>query len=331
MRQTLDPEDRRYDRAAVCLDVCAWMRSQGFVAAMGTPHFAHPCASMSMTLILDTYHDMRNHFLHKVLTTHRKTLPLSLVAVFVAITNRLGIPSKAVGFPGHVHAFVPLSPDATSSRSHNAPFYDALNEGIHIDVFNSDTSPLIDVISLLRLGQQDQLKPASTHDMVFRAGRNILTSAQLHQVALEACELDLSIYAVFCVFLIPTHVGSAPARGFIQQIMSIVSQHYPMDVKPILLSVVAPVLPSQSRSLLESMCAKLVEEDEEYHVPVTRKPVRYFSGLVYVHRIFEYVPVIANPCRSLMYPCSYVAVVLEGDDHCHASTSCLFLTTFFWV
>ena len=175
---------------------------------------------------------MRNHFLHKVLTTHRKTLPLSLVAVFVVITNRLGIPSKVVGFPGHVHAFVPLSLEASSSRIHISPYYDALNEGIHVDVFNSDTAPLIDIISLLRRGPQDQLKPASIHDMVFCAGRNILTSAQLHQVALEACELDLSIYAVFRIFLIPTHVGSAPAKGFIQQIMSMVSPHCIFECVP---------------------------------------------------------------------------------------------------
>lgn len=32
---------------------------------------------------LDTYHDLRNHYMHKVLSTHMKTLPLSLVAVFV--------------------------------------------------------------------------------------------------------------------------------------------------------------------------------------------------------------------------------------------------------
>ncbi|KAF8310618.1 Transglutaminase-like superfamily-domain-containing protein [Cantharellus anzutake] len=285
MRLILDPDDPIYDRVSVCLEVCHWMRGEGFVAAT------------------DTYHDMRNHFMHKVLTTHRKTLPLSLVAVFVAITNRLGIPSKAVGIPGHVHAFVPLSPDAPSVRYHISS-YDARNEGIHIDVFNSDSQPFIDVIRLLRVGQQENLKPASTHDMVFRAGRNILTSAQLHQAALEASDLDLSIYAVFCIFLIPSHVGIASAKGFIQQITSIVGQRYPLDVRPILQSVLAPVLAPPLRLLLENVCTKLVEDDEEYHVPTARKPVRYFSGLVYVHRIFD-----------------YIAVILEGDDHCHASTS----------
>jgi Transglutaminase-like superfamily len=147
MRQTLDPEDRRYDRVAICLDICGWMRSQGFVAAMGKSNIVHLCTSFSMTLVTsDTYHDMRNHFL---LTTHRKTLLLSLIGVFIAISNRLGIPSKAVGFPGHVHAFVPLSLEASSSRIHISPYYDALNKGIHVNVFNSNTAPLIDIISLL--------------------------------------------------------------------------------------------------------------------------------------------------------------------------------------
>jgi len=56
--------------------------------------------------------------------------------------------------------------------------------------------------------------------------------------------------------------------------------------------------------LLEKECARFAEDEAEPSQPVERRPVRYFSGLLFVHRIFD-----------------YVAVILKGDDHCHASNA----------
>jgi F-box protein 21 len=235
----------------------------------------------------DTYQDMRNHFIHKVLSSHRKSLPLSLVVVFVAICRRLGIPASPAGLPGHVHAFIPLH-EGLSYRSVWASYYDAVEQGIHIDVYNFPTQPLIDVAPLLRRGDRDQLKPSSTHDMVFRAGQSILTSARLLQIELHSWELDSSVYAAFCIFLLPHQVGIAPARGFIQQIMAIVSQHYPMDLTPILQRLIAPALGGTARHLLEKYCAGMLEDEESSAVVSDRRSVRYFTGLVFVHRIFEF-------------------------------------------
>jgi len=267
------------------------MRTEGFEPAIDTPDTP------------DTYHDMRNHFIHKVLSSHRKSLPLSLVVVFVAICRRLGIPASPVGLPGHVHAFVPLQ-EGLSYRSVWSSFYDAVEQGIHIDVYNFSTQPLIDVAPLLRRGDRDQLKPSSTYDMVFRAGENILTAARLLQIELHSWELDSSVYAAFCIFLLPHQVGIAPARGFIQRIMAIVDQHYPMDLTPILQRLIAPALGGTARNLLEKYCAGMLEDEESSALVSDRRSVRYFTGLVFVHRIFD-----------------YLAVVLDGDDHCHASNS----------
>lgn len=251
---------------------------------------------------------MRNHYIHKVLSTHRKTLPLSLVSIFVgpsntyltilavaklidypsALARRLGIPASAVGFPGHVHAFVPLDTEL-APRSPFASYYDAVQRGIHVDVYHHSTTPFINIMEKVRAGAdvQSQLKVSSTHDMVFRAGKNILTSAQLHQTEISSWELDLSVYAVFCVFLLEQQHSRTPARDFVSHIMAIVAQNYPLDIGPLLQQTLAPALSGHSREMLEKECAKLVMDEAEVPVPAERRPVRFFSGLVFVHRIFE--------------------------------------------
>jgi hypothetical protein len=196
------------------------------------------------------------------------------------------VPASPVGFPGHVHAFVPLTTEL-APRSPYASYYDAVQGGVHIDVYHSSTEPFIDVMQIVRNDQQEQLKLSSTHDMVFRAGKNILTSAQLHQTDISSWELDLSVYGVFCVFLLEQQHSRTPARDFVSHIIAIVSQNYPLDVGPILQRKLAPALSGHSKELLERECSKLVEDEADVPQPVERRPVRYFSGLLFVHRIFE--------------------------------------------
>lgn len=185
-----------------------------------------------------------------------------------------------------MHAFVPLL-NELAPRSPYASYYDALHGGVHIDVYHSARQPFIDVMQILRNDQQEQLKLSSTHDMVFRAGKNILTSAQLHQTEISSWELDLSVYGVFCVFLLEQQHSRTPSRDFVNHIIAIVSQNYPLDVGPILQRRLAPALSGHAKELLENECAKLIEEEAEPPHEVERNSVRYFSGLVFVHRIFE--------------------------------------------
>lgn len=287
MRYVLDSSDRQYDRVSIALEICAWMRLQGFGPAVGKGCvFSDGVYLTQFSSEAESYHDLRNHYIHKVLTSHRMTLPLSLVTIFVAVCRRLGIPASGVSFPKHVHAFVPL-PSEPNARSQWGQHYDALNGGVHLDIYNSATEPFIGVIGVLRRGLQDELKPAPTHDLVFRAGRNILTSAQLQQGEVAAWELDLSVYAVFCVFLLERETGGDPARDFVQHILAIVTQRYPLDVGPILEDVLLPVLSGQAREMMRKRCLSIVEDERDYAAEVERNPVKYFSGLVFVHRIFE--------------------------------------------
>jgi len=108
------------------------------------------------------------------------------------------------------------------------------------------------------------------------------------------------------VFLLEQQHARTPARDFISHIAAIVTQKYPLDIGPILQRKLAPALSGHARELLEEECAKFVRDEREAEPPqpIERRPVRYFAGLVFVHRIFD-----------------YIAVILEGDDHCHASNA----------
>ena len=235
----------------------------------------------------DSYHALQNHFMHKVLTSHRQTLPLSLVAVFVAIANRLGIPASAIAFPRQVHAFIPLSAKPPS-KSPWTSYYDEVENGVHLDVFESSSQPLLHIAVLLQRGTRAELRPSSTRELVRRAGRNIMTSAQLHQQA-EDWEQDAALYAVFCILLVPTRAGFGAAHGFVEHIMSIIRHRYPMDVGPIVQTLITPALFGAAQGIIQQSCDTMIEEDRDYAVPQIRNNVRYFVGMVFVHRIFEYV------------------------------------------
>lgn len=128
------------------------MRDQGFGPATG-----------------NDYGRLSNHFIDKVLDS-RKSIPLSLVAIFVAIARRLGLDAHAVSFPAHVHAWVKTG---------------AGPESIAVDVYNSESQTIIppETLELVlnRLGTSSAVHPefvhpASTVDMVQRVTRNIAIS-----------------------------------------------------------------------------------------------------------------------------------------------------------
>lgn len=147
------------DTREMCIAICDWMRSQGFGPAEG-----------------DQYLAIRNHFIHKVLE-NRTSLPLTLVAIFVAIARRLGLDAHPVPFPAHVHAWVRVkehTPDEGEEQQH-----------VSIDVYHSATQPILtsaDLDPILHaMGTTAQqhpelLAPASTAEMVMRAARNVANS-----------------------------------------------------------------------------------------------------------------------------------------------------------
>ncbi len=81
--------------------------------------------------------DILDKFPHTYLTTHKDTIPISIVHVFIAIASRLGIQAFPINFPGivlcHVQAHEPNNPPLIVNPSSRNPNYAVLDDKIPPD------------------------------------------------------------------------------------------------------------------------------------------------------------------------------------------------------
>jgi len=172
--------------SGICTDICAFLRSQGFDADRLN------------------FHHLFNHFPHCFLSTHRKTIPLSLVYLFVAIARRLGIAASPTDFPHRVIAHVSSSNPEVSD--------------IYIDVYGSSTKAVLSARDdIPRLLIQAGITPASmlryiapstASHMLLRAGRNILSSLRMLPQdiisGVSESDCEAAMYACYCVNILLT-------------------------------------------------------------------------------------------------------------------------------
>lgn len=91
----------------------------------------------SLTFGFTVKPDILDKFPHAYLTTHKDTIPISLVHVFIAIAARLGIQAFPINFPGtvlcHVAAHEPDNPPLIVNPSSRNPNYAVLDDRIPPD------------------------------------------------------------------------------------------------------------------------------------------------------------------------------------------------------
>lgn len=119
------------------------------------------------------YHDLSNHIISKVIET-KFGIPLSLSFIYMFVAQRLNIPLKGIGLPGHF--IVSL---------------EVFNESIYIDPYSAgklltykDCKNLVE-----RAGfkfYDDYLKPVSVKQMLERMIRNMISSYEKMQDTTEA-------------------------------------------------------------------------------------------------------------------------------------------------
>ncbi|CUA68580.1 F-box only protein 21 [Mus musculus] [Rhizoctonia solani] len=282
-----DPQSPGFDLKAFSIGVCNWMASQGFKKANN-----------------DHYYDLMNHFPHKFMTTHRRTLPMSLVYTFVAIVTRLGLRASPVGFPGHVHAWIAL-PDS-------GPRWE--DGSLAVDVFRSDETPLLsngtlrDKLQVLGIPEAQTgslMGPAHASEMVFRAANNIL-----HSVTRVQNQMDLSVspetraaalYASATTFLV-ARPEAADASRFIGGIMSVVKEYFPLDTEPVLARALCERLTRDPHQSVGFQLRHVVDRLKQGFVEVNgRGSVQWWVGLVFRHRKFGYMGLVTGwdkECRA---------------------------------
>lgn len=231
----------------------------------------------------EDFHDVFNHFPHRFLTTHKKTIPLSLVYVFTAVSRRLGIAASPTNFPRRVIAHV-SSPNPDVSD-------------IYVDVFGSSTQAILADIPQLLLSAggnppfvMDFISLSTAAPMLLRALRNIGSSLQINPYDLRGPDCEAVIYAVFCAGLL---LSDGPASNL--EFLS----NFPLDLS-LLRNTLAPLLQSERKSHLESIC-DLAIEAEKAAAEVTNRPlgvsnktVKYFVGLIFEHILHGYVGCITG-------------------------------------
>ncbi|CAE6512900.1 unnamed protein product [Rhizoctonia solani] len=274
------PQSPGFDLEAFSLGVCRWMASQGFKKANG-----------------DHYYDLMNHFPHKFMTTHRRTLPMSLVYTFVAIVTRLGLRASPVGFPGHVHAWIAL-PDSGPGWEEGS---------LAVDVFKSDEAPFLDkemmrenlqALGIPEAQRESLIGPAYAEEMVFRAANNVL-----HSVTRVQNQMDLSVspetraaalYASATTFLI-ARPEAADVSRFIGGIMSVVKEYFPLDTEPVLARALCQRLTRDPHLSVGFQLRHVVDRLKQDFVEVNgRGPVQWWVGLVFRHRKFGYMGLVTG-------------------------------------
>jgi len=231
--------------------------------------------------MLENFHHLFNHFPHRFLSTHRKTNPLSLVYIFVAIARRLGIAASPTDFPHRVMAHV-SSPNPDISD-------------MYIDVYGSSTKTVLSASEdIPRLLLQAGITPASmlryiapstAAPMLLRAARNILSSLRMlphNATDISEGDCQAAMYASYCVNILLT--------GDNQVIPHLVNHlsDFPLDLGPVLHDTFAPLLQARSAQVLMDGCKEAIAAEEAVVNPFHRRSgtsrhVKYFVGMVFEH------------------------------------------------
>lgn len=201
----------------------------------------------------EEYHDLRNNFiLHVLRSEHKVSLPLVSTAIYCCVAQRFGLRAWPCNFPFHIHAVIesPDYPPLYETRSTKT-----LNPGLvwmdpwrHDDIIDLPTMRLqlsqIDIRARRTNSLSDEetlyqyLSPALTRDLVYRTGRNIVTSVNTARENREEFEdQDVDIDAAFYSFLWSAVVlgwndetHAEERRQYVPYLLDRWTQHWPEDV-----------------------------------------------------------------------------------------------------
>jgi F-box protein 21 len=206
------------------------------------------------------------------------------VYVFVAISRRLGVAASPVNFPGRVIAHV-SSPLPTVSD-------------IYVDVFASDTHPIIsvrdDIPNMLRragvppAAMAGYLSPGRASRLLLRAAQNILHSDPGSGEELLEVELEAANYAVACI-----HLLFMNEQQLIAPMMSHILVHS-LEAATVLSNIMIPRLQGPAKVALAAKCEEILKGEEEAATKVHLRSlvsaqIKFYVGTVFQHKAYDYI------------------------------------------
>ncbi|KAF8167626.1 hypothetical protein B0H34DRAFT_24380 [Crassisporium funariophilum] len=257
----LDPSDKSYDTSAICMEICTFMQGRGFVLPSG-----------------QEFNSVLHNYPHAYLSTNKKTIPICLVHVFVAIGSRLHLNASPINFPGTVLAYV-LPPGAAKPIIVNPSASSSRRFIIDPDL----QDPIMQMVPSNVL-IPEYFQPCTGMAMLLRASRNVLASiVATHEVPRGI--VHPSVLMAACVHLL----FQADDRTVERLFLNITLQ--PLDCI-FLLDSLAPCLIERCKTLIERHCqaelADAATTEGDIHSRVD-KPVKYFVGMAFVHARYGYL------------------------------------------
>jgi len=235
-----------------------------------------------------------NLYPHSYLTAHKRTIPLSLVHIFLSVATSLGVAASPVDFPMRVLAHV-SSPDPTM-------------DDFYVDVYGSNEKAILSVrddipVLLLRQGITsiiDYISPCLAQPMLLRTGRNLLASLRTasrvsSNVAKDSILLAFSLHILFTrrVPLISqmfTQVNALDVATFIgEALVPGVGQYH--HIQHSLSTACQEVMDQETK---EAAIVRLRSQEET--------SIQHFVGLVFKHKIYNYLGCIYGwDVRCILY------------------------------
>ncbi|KAJ4485027.1 Hemimethylated DNA-binding protein YccV like-domain-containing protein [Lentinula edodes] len=263
----LSHTDPNYDSKKLCILICDFMSNEGYGPVV--PH---------------NFHDVLNLFPHFYLTSHKRTIPLSLVHIFVSIAQSLDVTASPVDFPVRVlvHISVP----------------DPEVDDFYVDVFGSQTILTLrdDIPAILaRQGIQADsmmhyISPSGAASMLLRNGRNILSSLNIPATPLSL--IRPSALLALTIFLVLTHGG--------RLVIQLMSQAEPLDCATFITEALIPSLDGAGKVQddLHQASQKGLEEEaisaQEIKLRSPEETVHHFVGMLFEHKRYNYTALITG-------------------------------------
>lgn len=261
------------------------------------------------------YHNLQNSFIGLALrSSERAALPLISVAIFCAVSKRLGLVAEPCGFPFHIYAIV-IAPEGRDVDGR--PLQDGSEtQRIYMDPFRSDTvvsksdlESQLKAIGIASIDHEEYLSIASTADMVRRTAMNIIkaiqSTGQIHDINVSAetryPESHGALYsALWVLLLLPEENPTRPASArYLRYMLDHVEQQFLMDISLIEKFAIPLFEGSQNQEQLRETIRVIRAGDL---MPKTVKPrdretsrsVHFKVGQVFQHRRYDYQGVITG-------------------------------------
>lgn len=213
------------------------------------------------------YHDLRNSFLFYTFEQRRPTIPITMVAIFVALCARMDLFCEPIGFPGQVLAAM--------KNERNELIYVAPYEG---GVAYSRPELVVKLYSYGLRDVESYLSTCTAQEFCIRAARNILNSIERGS---DVHTLE-GLYAA----LIAMQEMKSPIPLSEEQFINLVILHFPYDI----FLYESRHVPEHKEAITRARLA-----DVTIHKPKRRSeqpvPIRHRLGCIFRHRLFNYVAV----------------------------------------